>query len=200
MMETINEIAKEKLYYEIIVRDKNGKVISRQKDEAHSFLVQYNELLAACFAGVGVTIKDTGGTDRTIDAEYTSFNLNAAIGVVLRGIRVGTGSTAVAVGDYALETAIAEGTGAGQLSYQAQTYPINVTVSDPDCTFELKRIIENHSNGTIVVTEIGIYVRCRGDPSATSYYLCIARDVLGSSVSVPVGGTITVIYTWKITE
>jgi len=199
MMKTIKKKAKERLYYEIIVTDKDGKVILRQKAEAHSFLIQYNQIRSGAMGNANRTVKDTGGTDRTVRAASTPFRLAAAIGVTAQGIRVGTGNTAVAIGDYALETAIAEGTGADQMEYQAQTYDTDVTVSDPDCTFELKRIISNGSGSTIVVLEIGIYVMCT-DTGAVDRYFCIARDVLGSSVSVPNGGTITVFYTWKITE
>ena len=186
---------REKLFYKIVVTDKNGKVISQQEDEAHSFLIHYNRQLGACFANVATTIKDTGGTDRSITPSANSIRTTALIAEIRRGIRVGTGTTAIAVGDYALETAIAEGAGGGQMNHQAQTYDTNVTVSDPDCTFELKRIIINNSGGTIVVTEIAMYTFLD-----VNYYGCIARDILGASVSVPSGGSITVFYTWKITE
>ncbi len=194
-MNTVKKRAKEKLFYKVIVRDRTGKVISQQEAEAHSFLVQYNELLSGMMDFANRTIKDSGGTDRTVTTDLVSFSVAANIGEDARGIIVGTGNTAVAVGDYALEIAIAEGTGAGQMSYQAQTYDTDVTVADPDCTFELKRIIINNSGGTIVVAEIGIYCYLEG-----SYLGCIARDVLGASVSVPDGGSITVFYTWRITE
>ncbi len=194
-MEAIQTKTREKLFYRVVVTDKNGKIISIQEEEAHSFLVQYNRLWAACFNYVATTVKDTGGTDRSITPTIATFRVTATINQVTRGIRVGTGDTAVAVGDYALETAIANGTGGGQMKHQAMVIPTDITVSDPDCTFELKRIINNASGGSITVKEIALYASMDN-----TYFGCIARDVLGVPVAVPIGGTITVIYTWKITE
>lgn len=195
-MTEIKKKVKEQLFYKVIIKGKDGKVITTQKGEAHSFLKAYNQLLAASMGAGGQTIKDTGGTDRTSGTSYNNFNLNAGIGTVVQGIRVGTGTTAVAIDDYAMGTAIVEGTASGQLEHQAVTFDADVTVSDPNLTHELKRIIINGSGATITVKEIGIYVRM---VQISAWYACIVRDVI-TDVPVPDGGTITVIYTWKISE
>ena len=58
------------------------------------------------------------------------------------------------------------------------------------------RSFVNGSGGSITVREIGVY--CTADPG--NLYFCIVRDVLGSPVAVPDGGSITVIYTFKAVE
>jgi hypothetical protein len=189
----------ERLLYKVVVTDKDGRVLAVQEAEARSFLKAYNQILSSCMGAANRTIKDTGGTDRTVIGDGTVFGIGAAATVVLYGIRVGTGNSAVTISDYALETPIAEGTGDGQMSHLIMQLSTDVTLADPICTSTLTRVMVNNGSTTITVREIGIYAICR--QSDTTYrYFCIVRDVLGSSVSVPAGGAITVIYTWKITE
>lgn len=192
---------KEKLFYKVVVTDKKGKVVAVREGEARSFLAQYNGLLASCFDLAAKTVKNTAGVDKSATGSgvwYTVFNINAAVGVTDYGIRIGTGNTAVTISDYALKTPVAEGSSSDQMEHQASVLATNVTVSDPDCTFTIVRIMINSGSTTITVRELGIYCISR-DSGNNECYFCIARDVI-TAVAVPAGGAITVTYTWKISE
>ncbi|GAH64041.1 unnamed protein product, partial [marine sediment metagenome] len=112
------------------------------------------------------------------------------------GIRVGKGSTAVAIDDYALETPLGEGTGVDEFNHQAVTFT-GPAVVGPTCSFTVKRILLNNSGVTISgIREIGQYMSM---PIPTGAYGLSFRDVLPGAVSVPDGGSITVIYTIAVT-
>lgn len=182
-------------YYTVEIRDKKGKLLSREKHKSRSFVQQWNELISTHIRNASLSIKDTGGTDRTITRHANTFLAEAGGGTASYGISVGRGSTPVAISDYALETPCGEGTGANQLDYQAMlsTAP---SVSGSDCSFTLTRSAINSSGSTITVTEVGLQVAA--DDGTTRYFLVI-RDVLGSSRDIPDGGWITVVYTIKVT-
>ncbi|MBA7695851.1 hypothetical protein ES703_104491 [subsurface metagenome] len=181
--------------YEVIVRDKDGNVIQRQKGPSRSYLKAYNQLLLALMSRVARTFADTSGVNRTCEAFSTyALRVLAVAGNISWGTRVGAGLTAVDISDYALETPIAHGVGAGQLDHLAVTVS-TPTVTATESAYTVKRIFLNKSGGTIVVTEIGMY--CIGRGIAPPYYFCIVRDVLGVPVVIPDGGAITVIYSFK---
>ncbi|MBA7639847.1 hypothetical protein ES703_47507 [subsurface metagenome] len=188
----------ELLEYEVIITDKDGKVIQRVKGPARSYLKAYNQLRLGQMSNVVQTVKDTGGTNRTPTAGDTYLlGMESAEDVVTHGIRYGTGDTAVDISDYALEAPIGQGAGAGQLDhYICQAG--SPTVSATESAFELKRGAVNGSGDTIIVKEIGVYAIAR--QAAVLYYFCIVRDVLGAPVTIPDGGGITVIYTFKAVE
>ncbi len=182
---------KEQLLYKIVVKDKLGKVITKRSGKARSLLRQYTEVKKVNMSNVTCTCKDTGGTDRNVGTGsdmLEALTVQAAAGEVNWGTRVGTGTTAVTISDYALETAIAQGVGGGQLDHLACDV-IPPVVGASDSKFEVKRIILNSSGADVIVWEIGIYSKMDA-----TYFCCIARDVIGAAVTVPDGGSITVFY------
>lgn len=187
------------LHYTVEIRDKEGKLLKRQRRKAHSFLQQYNELISYLMTNVDRSVKDTGGTDRTLDRNApSSIWTLASFGTEaqdVEGVVIGTGATAVAIDDHALETQIAHGVGSGQMYYYAVTIS-TPSVNGSECSFTLTRVIGNQSGATITVKEIGIYSRAYY--TAYSYH-CIVRDVLTTTQDVPDGGSITVVYTIKVT-
>jgi len=185
--------AEESLSYSVEVRDKQGRVLQRLSAPSRSYVQQWNQFLNVHTSGAGKTIKDTGGTNRSIAPNSGNFRCNAGISQTANGLRVGKGTTAVAITDYALETPLGEGTGTDEFEHQAVTLT-TPAVAGPTCSFTLKRIMINNSGATISgIKEIGCYVRM-----VASYHLGF-RDVLPSAVSVPDGGSITVIYTIAVT-
>lgn len=183
---------KEQLLYKIIVKDKLGKVITKRSGKARSLLRQYTEVKKVNMSTVTTTCKDTDGVDRSVTTG-TDLGKSLAVQAVAEevnfGIRVGSGTTAVTISDYALGTAIAQGVGAGQLDHWACDV-IPPVVGASDSKFEVKRIIHNSSGDDVIVREIGIYAKMDA-----TYLCCIARDVLGgAAVTVPDGGSITVFY------
>ena len=108
-------------------------------------------------------------------------------------LRVGKGTTAVAIDDYALESPCEEGTGTDEFNHQAmgKTEP---SVIGSTCSFTVTRAMVNNSGATISgIREIGSYVR------GYDWYFLGFRDVLGGPVSIPDGGAITVTYTLSVT-
>lgn len=205
---------------EIIVWDKNGKIIERKKVKAGSYLKNFALYLKGMIHGEGETVVSTGGTSvtvHTIDLEshyyndysethtltFNLLNINSGAGVDSYGIVVGNGTTAVSSTDYKLESQIANGTGSSQLSYDAHSFS-TITVGGGVSQFSVARSFSNNSGANISVSEAGVVIYHRFyvyDYSATIYdetqYILIVRDVF-SSVSVPDGGGLTVKYTFTI--
>ena len=192
------------LYVSIKVWDKDGRIIRSVYEESHSLVQAW---LAQLLANMGFitlsgTHNDIGGSARTITSS-TSANLVAyrsvgAVNDATEGIVIGTGSTAVDITDSKLVAQIAEGTSSGQMTHQVQTYPANITISDPDATFAINRNFTNNSGGQITVAEIGIYARLTHTVNTEGDF-CIVRDV-PASVDVPNGGGCNVAYSFKISE
>ncbi|MBA7678521.1 hypothetical protein ES703_86797 [subsurface metagenome] len=184
----------ESLSYSVEVRDKEGRVIQRISAPSRSYVEQWNQILNVQASQISKTVKDTGGTDRSVQAYSFNLNVGYAIGEIKIGIRVGKGTTAVAITDYALETPLVEGTGTDEFNHQAQTFTEPAVVGST-CSFTVKRIMVNNSGATISgIREIGCYIWMW-----PAYYALGFRDVLPSAVYVPHGGSITVTYTIKVT-
>ena len=186
--------------YEVIVTDKDGRVIHREKGPSKSYLKAFNQQILIRFSASTQTIKDVGGVDRAIINGFYLMGTAASAGDTNKGIRFGSGNTAVDISDYALETPIAEGTGAGQLSHLACTVTTPPSVDATTSSFPVKRVGVNGTGDNVTVREIGVYVSGRTYVGGPYYYMCIVRDVLGSPVTIPDGGAITVIYTFKAVE
>lgn len=191
-----------KLYYEMLVFDREGKLVRKtRRRRCRSFVKQYAQILRHKFnrGNTELTVKDVGGTDRTLKAAGTAndFDINRSAGYADFGPVVGTGSTAVTISDYALETLIAQGTGAGQLDYQATAFG-SISVADSTCTFTVSRIMVNDSGGAITVNEVGIYAYAMDSGDSGRYFL-IVRDIVSGGQEVPDGGSVKLQYTFSIT-
>lgn len=188
----------QELYIASFAIDRDGKVISEQKKQpAHSFVQGY--IWAGCVnvmstvANIG-PVKDITSADITIRNRQGPLTCTGAYGVPDPGIRVGTGNSAVRVNQYQLDAPIAEGSGAGQLKHQAQTWIFNGVVGD-EASFEVTRSFINWSGAEITVGEAGMHV-----PVFTglfTFYLLACRDL--ASHAVPNGGAVTLTYTIRIT-
>ena len=184
---------KYELWYSVVVRDRQGKVVSRERRRSRSFLKQWNQLVYAHVACNVITITDTDGVGQSSMYNANNFAMNAAAGITTYGIRVGIGNTPVAIDDYALETPIEEGTGAGEMNHLITTVFTSV-VAAPSCSFVVSRSITNNSAAEITVREAVIHMRM-----GISDYCCGTRDVFVTPQAIPVGGTITVSWTIKVT-
>lgn len=184
---------KHELWYEVITRDRDGKVISRERRRSRSFLKQWNQLIYTHVSTNALSINNTDGILRSISDNQVNFRAKAGAGDTTHGIRVGTGNTPVAIDDYALETPIAEGTGVDEMNHLICTIATSV-VAAPSCSFLVSRSAVNNSGAEITVREAGIYVYM-----TTSWKGCMTRDVFGTPQAVPIGGTITVNWTLQVT-
>ena len=189
------------LSYKVELTDKDGRVIQREEGPSHSYVRQWNEILhlqaAAIYIGGGGTVKMTDGSTES-NAYYSvrSFRCDAGIGVDRSGLRVGKDSTPVSIHDYTLGAPIAEGTGLHQLQHQL-TYFTGPSVAGSTLSFTMQRSFVNHSGAPVSgIQEIGSYIEFTG--SMLGRVALGFRDVLGSSFSIPDGGSITVTYTLKV--
>lgn len=172
--------------------DSKGNFIKRIKRRANSLLQNFQAILAIQMAGTSLSPgpKDTGGTTRNVVNNAGNFSVIAASGTVTRGIVVGTGTTAVALTDYVLQTPIAHGTSSGQLSYGTQNVPTFPTISGSSCYFETNRSISNGSGSNITVNEVGLYVQF-----SSSYNVMIDHTLNTFTINNGTSAT----YTYRIT-
>ena len=187
---------KRELWYSVVVRDRHGKVISRERRKSKSFVRGWNETVYVNVTGVSYAVKGTDGGSGPARAPHTlNFNMAEDATAYWGGIVIGTGNTAVDIEDFAMESAIGEGTGVGEMNYQASTVTLSV-VSAPNCGFVVDRAFVNNSGGEITVRECGLYNYCY---SASNFRCCGARDVLAVPQAVPNGGSISISYTVRVT-
>ncbi|MBA7611737.1 hypothetical protein ES703_18966 [subsurface metagenome] len=183
------------LWYSVVVRDRKGKILSRERRRSRSFLKQWNQLVYLHLSMVAsLTMTDIGGVSRAGTRSKYSFRMNAPIANINYGIVIGTDNTAVLISDYALGARIAEGVGAGQMNYQASSVATSV-VAAPTCGWIASRAIVNNSGLTITVREAGIYGWLT---EFSSWWVALVRDVLGTPQDVPDGGSMTINYTLRV--
>jgi hypothetical protein len=208
---TIEKVAAEEgsvlLDIEYKVSDKDGKVVHQHNEYGDSFL--YNFLLILYCAmgrmfapdtGSVLTVTDTAAATPTADEDdcpctlisaETLMDCNALSTDDSHGILVGTGNTAVDIEDYALATKVAEGAGATQMNYG--NHSIVNSASDAGNTYSyagISRTIVNNSGGAIVIAEVGL--ACQMEWANANSNILLLREVLGSTVSVGDGLTLTV--------
>ena len=182
------------LAYSVEIKDKDGKVIQRISGPAHSYVRQFYEMMSvqarqANLAGV----VDTDGVARTITVNAVNFMCYAIAGVTLYGIRIGKGSTAVTISDYCLESPLEEGVGVDQVNHLATTREVPAVVGTTSSFSILRAMVNNTAAIISAIREIGIYMR-----AYTSYYVLGVRDIV-PSLSIPIGGTMSVKYTFSVT-
>jgi len=200
-----------KAYWNITVKDKDGKIIYRKRFRSHSFLAAFIKYIKGEFATAfnsasasgNTSITDTGGTsanypDHTVDyAYYVHMSTLGGAGDVDQGIVVGTGTSANTTTTYALSAKIAHGTGSGQLQYGAMTVN-DVVASGNNLFFTMTRTFTNVSGASITVNEVGIQCKCYAT-APSPHTLLLARDVLTNPVTIPNNGSATFQYTISIT-
>lgn len=194
-----------RLKYEVIVRDKNGKVLSREKRSCKSLVTNFAKWLRQWFTvTVGTafadswTANDTGNQGRTFpdgvsDPQGAWGFFMGIINTDTYGIVIGTSNQAVDPANYNLIGKIAQGVGAGQMVHGSQTIEA-IQVVGSVSSFRNTRVFTNNSGGLITVREIG-FIFGLYDSGRVTRYLLGCRDVLGTPKDVPDGSTITIRYT-----
>lgn len=184
---------------EVIVLDKDGKEIHREKKPMDSFTQSVMNLLGMFDAGGWVAI-DVNGNSVTFTFKNATDNYlyNAEVlapsGEDKYGILVGSSDTAFDVTQYNLGSKISHGTGSGQLQYG------DTSVVDYGADYKTwQRAFDNLSGADVVVKEIGMFAKVTREESGVpkAYYVMLARDVI-TTTTVPNGGRLIVKYTFKI--
>jgi hypothetical protein len=114
------------------------------------------------------------------------------------GIQVGTGTTAVAIDQYALAGKIAHGAGTGQLQYGAMSVLTPPQTVGNKRQFTAARTFTNLSGADITVNEVGLVVQAP-DTGGTPHKFLIERTVMATPKVIPNGGSSTWTYTISVT-
>ncbi len=200
------------MFLEVKVTMPDGRVLLHQKQRSRSWVRNaYNWLFCelGCvnapdnlYAAGKLNYKDTGGTVRFAAkslGNYPPDNYLAAgsgytvgAGSTAAGILVGSNVGAESFEDYVLLTLIANGTGAGQLSYVAsEAYVVSYVAGTKTLSATLVRYMNNNSPGDVTVREVGLV----GNPMAgdAKYYVLSSRDHVADIV-IPATGQLKVTY------
>ena len=174
-----------------------------------AFLLQLYRQFAPSAADT--TIVDIYGNNHVRGEDFTQFFMTAG-SADYQGInefaagdtndklgpQIGTGTTAVAIDDNALETRIAHGEASGEMLHHG-AYLRNFQVAGSTATFDIVKIFENVSGGSITVNEIGLYESSDIFEGQIYGVLCMYREVLASGVTVNDGQLLKVTITVELT-
>lgn len=195
-----------KTFLRLDVVGPDGEPLERYEDRAHSWVRNaYNlQALYSLFAQSLTTGAYEAGSLRcklmsgTVGNNY-GYNITNLVSVGTSandtaGILVGSSNNAESFESFALGAKIANGNGAGQLSYQIQPYvaPIYDSVTKK-WTSSPVRIFNNNSGASIDVNEVAMLAM--GPPTQ----IMVCRDVLATTITVPNAGQLTVTYTIEMT-
>ena len=201
------------LFYELEVRDKEGRIISSRREKSRSLLRNFALLVRTLLAGniagvitgsnfdvkVSVTKRD-GSTFSFPSLMYSGEAENAPAAMEAAamerndnyGVIVGAGTAAVTKHDYDLASQYKDGIEANQLLHGKTTVE-DVDGTEAESVWRVIRTFTNESGATITVREIGLAVLCQGN------YVLIARDVLSTPEDIPAAASLTVRYVFKVT-
>jgi len=204
------------VYLTVVVRDKKGRVINVHRQRSHSPTYNFRTAILPeqwyQETGTSASWTNTSGTTKTIIGipngthsliSYPNSHTNYQTYLV--GIIVGSGQQSNPASAYNLAAPISNGTGAGQLVYQAPTLPSQIMINGNSAYFYIEQTYVNQSGGTVTITEVGIvvevYLTEYTVSSSTMYNqgnILMWYDVLSSSISVPNGGSVTIYYTFMV--
>jgi len=192
------------------IKRPDGSVREHQVRKAQSYVRQFMDLLLIQMAGITevtpAQMINTSGLERDIAQSSLNFDCSAVANDDSYGVVVGAGQTAPNINDYRLENKLAHGSGPGQLQYGGVAFGLptsNLSTSH----FTVTRDFANASGDTIVVYEIGLYVKGdmpvlqpgssnRGNDGyrPTVSYFCTIRDVIVAGITILNGETLTINY------
>jgi len=205
------------VFWEFEVRDGDGNVIQTLKQRSHSWVRNAYNMMFCQLAGKNgnnstfgpgyLNVKDTGGTVRytsapvgqsAADIDGTSYGYRGPAGNDTWGIQVGSGTNPESFEDYMLQTKIANGVGAGQLSYIEQDpHVISYNPGTRVLTNTMVRYFNNNSGGDVNVNEVALVLN---QPQGGQVYgkWMQSRDRLAATVTVPNTGQLKVTYTVQL--
>ncbi len=122
--------------------------------------------------------------------DTAGIGYNAPVGVDYHGIVIGTGAGAEGFSDHKLGAQVAHGNGSGQMHYAdtEESWAFNDGTDTMTSTYV--RYFNNNSGGTIVLAEIGLYVR----GMSNIYNYMVARDLLGATINCVDASQLKVTY------
>jgi hypothetical protein len=208
-------------WVELEAFDQAGKRVQRRRERAHTWVRNAYNTLFTQLSGKGATsttfgagelsIKQTSGTvygvvgnpfgvptTYSIDT-VTAYGYRAAAGDDTYGIWVGGGTAAESFEDYILATKIANGSGAGQLSYvQGEANALSYNAGTKVLQNQVIRYFNNNSGAGVDVNEVGIVI-CGQNSTSNPIKWLMDRTKLGATVTVPNTGQLKVTYSFQLT-
>ena len=179
--------------------DKRGNFHVEKRVPAHSIVTAFPRMLNFSLSlntqGEASVVDINGGTDFSVaSGPYMrvdgTANISSTTSGTSKGIFCGTGTNAVTMADTALQTPIANGSGAGQLTWGAVQF-VAVGSSGNNRLITFTTAFTNSSGNAINVTEVALY--CRDNASRS---FCLCRDLL--SFTINNGATKTVQYQFTV--
>jgi hypothetical protein len=204
------------VYLTAVVRDSEGKIIGVHRQRSHSptanFIALFLPLSYFTSNNTSAMITNASGTNYSfsvalgsngISIPYPNTNSVGNSPSYFLMIQVGSGSRSNPYSAYSLAAPIANGSGAGQLTYGSATLPISITINGNIAYFYIIQTYNNISGGTVTITEVGIiaYLTLANYFNTNVYKIgntLIWYDVLSSPISVPNGGSVTIYYTFTV--
>jgi hypothetical protein len=203
-----------KVILTIVVRDKNGKVVSRFKKKSHSPTSNFIGLMLplSWYNATGNTwsIVDTSNTSNGWQPTLSWFGYGIAypnssynLPTYPLGIAVGSGTSSNPYSMYNLAAPISNGSGTGQLLYGSFSVPTSFTINGNEAYFIISQMFTNNSGATITISEVGILVYLQGHDAAndslTTYgNVLVWYDTLSSAISLTNGSSATIYYTFAV--
>lgn len=179
--------------------DRYGNVIYEHEQPSDSFVWQFLVGLYVLMSDSYSQVWDTDGNGVYLSGQNTSYAhwaFSLAASGATKGLVVGSSGASVGIQQYAMQSLITDGSGEGQLSYGAQSFPVAPTIvyGEDEVTgkFEVQRVFTNNSGSGVSVRESGIYCQFPKYPSYSGYFM-IVRDNF-SQIIVSNGSTLTVTY------
>jgi len=124
--------------------------------EAHSLVRQFIDLLARQVSQVAKIAVDISGVDRSYTPYATTFGLNAMSGITILGLVVGTGTDAVTMSDYKLQSQLTTNLAHAQVAFSGPT------LSGSTVYIDIIRTFTNNTGAGITIREVGLYANGYG--------------------------------------
>lgn len=177
------------------IYDRRDRIIKEVKGIPMQSLVgNFCKVISRKFLGESINYTTVTGSlsssnPFSMEANTTSYN----------GLRVGTGTTAITMGDYDLAGRINPGSGSGQLTHGSST--IAYTVGTSVMTNSMYRSFTNESGSTINIRELGIMGGTGDNTSNYDFCTLIGRDLqdkYGSDINIDLLNGQTVAFTTNL--
>jgi hypothetical protein len=150
---------------------------------ANSLLKQFIQICMVQFSQLNQTITDVTNTARDTSINNQNLAMNAGNNVTTFGIVIGTGTDAVTMTDYKLQTKVTTNI------YHAI---VTFATENPDANTwraAITRIFTNNTGTTLQIREVGLYAYLY---AGLPYPTCVDRTLY--SVDVPNGISVTLTY------
>ena len=188
---------KGKITFEI--KDKNGNVVKKWTQPSRSFTYNYALMIYGLLFQATVSLTDIyANSDTLYFASGGTVNINAGSGDDSFGIVVGSGSQSITTPViYQLNAPISNGSGTGQLSYQATT-SVSANYSGTQSYFKFSREFINNSGGAITVSEVGVIASLLNWGQSLEVLAVIIYDLPSSAINLTNGSSLTITYEYTV--